>query len=93
MGDPITVKTSLASNILRVEVIDYAQSAPVLTGRPDKISGLGLVDAICDRWSATNETPFSVSAEIDVDWDGLVHGRRRPSDPSRLLLLRIALLD
>ena len=37
-----------------------------------KLSGLGCVDAICDRWSATNETPFSVSAEIDVDWDGLV---------------------
>ena len=86
LGDPITVKTGLKSNVLRVEVVDYGDRVVTLKAQPSECSGLGFcrsglgfVDELSDRWSAASASPFSVWAEIDVETKGLV--RRRPAPP------------
>ena len=86
LGDPITVKTGLKSNVLRVEVVDYGERVVTLKAQPSERSGLGFVrsglgfvDELSDRWSAASASPFSVWAEIDVETKGLV--RRRPAPP------------
>jgi anti-sigma regulatory factor (Ser/Thr protein kinase) len=78
-GDPITVKTRLASSVMRVEVIDYGERVVALPAHPHKRSGLGVIHEISDRWSAAAKTPFSVWAEIDVHTNGLV--RLPPAPP------------
>ena len=75
-GEPITVSTSLADNVVRVEVIDYGDTVFVLVAASDRRSGLAYVDVICDRWAGSTTTPISVWAEIDVHTNGLV---RRPT--------------
>jgi hypothetical protein len=74
-NDPITVDMTLAGNVFRIEVIDYAEAVPVLRPHHECRSGLAYVDILCDRWAGSTTTPFSVWAEIDVHTNGLV---RRP---------------
>jgi len=75
-GDPITVTTSLAANVFRIEVIDWADVISVLRPVHHRRSGLAYVEILSDRWSGSTTTPFSVWAEIDVHTNGLV---RRPT--------------
>jgi hypothetical protein len=75
-GDPITVHTTLAANVFRIEVVDYADVVAVLGPVHERRSGLALVAIVCDRWAGSTTTPFSVWAEIDVHTNGLV---RRPA--------------
>jgi two-component sensor histidine kinase len=75
-GDPITVTTSLAANVFRIEVIDWADVIPVLRPVHERRSGLSYVAIVSDRWAGSTTTPFSVWAEFDVNTNGLV---RRPA--------------
>lgn len=71
-GDPITVTTTLAANVFRIEVIDRAEVIPVLRPAHERRSGLAYVGILSDRWAGSTTTPFSVWAEIDVHTNGLV---------------------
>jgi hypothetical protein len=79
-GDPITVNTTLAANVLRIEVIDYADVVPVLRPAHERRSGLAYVATVSDRWAGSTTTPFSVWAEIDVHTNGLVRRPHKPAD-------------
>ena len=74
-GDPITVTTTLAANVFRIEVIDWADVIPVLRPTHERRSGLAYVAILADRWAGSTTTPFSVWAENGVRTNGLV---RRP---------------
>lgn len=74
-GDPITVTTSLAASVFRIEVIDGADVISVLRPVHPRRSGLSYVAILSDRWAGSTTTPFSVWAEFDVHTNGLV---RRP---------------
>jgi hypothetical protein len=78
-GDPITVNTTLAANVFRIEVVDYADAVPVLEPAHERRSGLAYVGIVSDRWAGSTTTPFFVWAEIDVHTNGLV---RRPTRDS-----------
>jgi anti-sigma regulatory factor (Ser/Thr protein kinase) len=58
-GDPITVNTTLAANVFRIEVIDYADVIPVLRPAHERSGGLAYVASLSDRWAGS--TPRSQS--------------------------------
>lgn len=72
-GDPITVDTTVQSDVLRVEVVDQGDGAPPLRPRSSTPpSGLGYVDRLSDRWSSQVVSSFQVWFEIDVKTNGLI---------------------
>jgi hypothetical protein len=73
-GDPITVTFTLASERIRVEVVDRGEGVVEL--RPRSIappSGLQFVELISDRWSSLISNSFHVWFEIDVTENHLLH--------------------
>lgn len=67
----VVVTTSLASNVLRIEVdqIRAAGTAPEHATMPP---GEPLIRGICDRCSDLKRIPFQTWVEIDVRTNGLV---------------------
>jgi anti-sigma regulatory factor (Ser/Thr protein kinase) len=66
-GDPLTIKSTVADGVLRLEVSDKGDGVHDLRPRSlDPPSGLGFVERLSDRWSSGASVAFRVWFEIDV---------------------------
>lgn len=79
-GDPITVTLEIRPTAVHVDVGDGGRAGPLVPRSTHPPSGLGLVDALSDRWASRDDDGHHVWFEIDIDRGDLCHrsDRRRP---------------
>jgi len=67
----IVVTTSLAADVLRIEV-DQISASHAAPARAGQVTAEAVIRGISDRCSAMERVPFQTWAEIDVQTNGLV---------------------
>jgi hypothetical protein len=70
-GSSILVTTSLASNVLRIEV-DHIGSRSATPTQAERLTPEALIRGLSDRCAEMVRVPFRAWAEIDVHTNGLV---------------------